>query len=202
MATDSTPATVLIVEDEVDLADLYAAWLGDDYQVRTAYSGSAALEALDEAVDVVLLDRRMPGLSGDEVLATIREEGLDCRVVIVSAVTPDFDVIGMGFDDYLTKPVNSDELHDAVDRMLARSEYDEAVRELQQLVATRSALETQYTAAELEQSEEFQALSDRIDARQAEASDAIEEFGEADFEAAFRDLEADGPDDSTGFDGD
>ncbi|TKX52052.1 response regulator, partial [Halorubrum sp. SS7] len=61
------PPLVLVVEDEPDLADLYAAWLGDEYRVRTAYGGREALDQLDETddeVDAILLDRRMPGLSG------------------------------------------------------------------------------------------------------------------------------------------
>jgi len=105
------PPLVLVVEDEPDLADLYAAWLGDEYRVRTAYGGQEALDELDEAddeVDAILLDRRMPGLSGDEVLAAVRERGIDCRVAMVTAVEPDFDILKMGFDDYLVKPVTSD----------------------------------------------------------------------------------------------
>ncbi len=59
----------------------------------------------------------MPGLSGDEVLKRIREQEMGTRVVMVSAVTPDFDVIGVGFDDYITKPVGEAEIRDVVERM-------------------------------------------------------------------------------------
>ena len=74
----STQPTILVVDDERQLADLYATWVGDDYAVRTAYDGQSALEQADEAVDVVLLDRHMPDLTGDEVLGRIRDRGLDC----------------------------------------------------------------------------------------------------------------------------
>lgn len=102
--TDSEPltGTVLIVEDEQPLADLYAAWLTETYSIRTAYDGEQALDQLDEQVAVVLLDRRMPQLSGDDVLERIRERNYDCHVAMVSGVHPDFDIIEMGFDDYLT----------------------------------------------------------------------------------------------------
>lgn len=80
---------VLVVDDEEDLANLYSQWLSDDYAVRTAYNGEQALERLDETVDVVLLDRRMPGLSGDDALNRIREREYDCRVAMVTAVDPD-----------------------------------------------------------------------------------------------------------------
>lgn len=58
MPKDTRP-TVLIVEDEQALADLYADRLGEAYVVETAYDGREALEQLDEGIDVVLLDRRM-----------------------------------------------------------------------------------------------------------------------------------------------
>lgn len=186
--TESRSATVLVVEDETDLADLYTAWLADMYEVQTAYAGGDALEKLDKSMDVVLLDRRMPSISGDEVLDEIRNQDLNCRVVIVSAVTPDFDVIGMGFDDYLTKPVDADELHGTVERMLARTEYDETMQEYQQLVATRGALETEKSEQELRASDGYANLRDRIADLETVVDASVEEFSDEDFEAAFRDL--------------
>jgi DNA-binding response OmpR family regulator len=60
MAADTEPKRVLIVEDDRDLANLYEMWLVDEYDVRIAYSGEAALERMaDREADVVLLDRRI-----------------------------------------------------------------------------------------------------------------------------------------------
>lgn len=191
-----TPA-VLIVDDEARLADLYAAWLGATYTVQTAYSGEAALRMLDASIDVILLDRRMPDLSGDEVLAELRNQGLDCRVVIVSAVTPDFDVIGMGFDEYLTKPIGADELKDTIERMLGRAEYDEGMHELQQLVATRAALDANKSTVALQTNPEYVTLTERIADLQDEIDATISEFSQDDFEAALHDLTP-GERDSTG----
>lgn len=186
--------TVLIAEDEKGLADLYATWLADSYTVKTAYDGEEAIEKLDESVDVVLLDRRMPGLSGDDVLDHIRTERLDIRVAVVSAVTPDFDVIGMGFDTYLTKPVDEDDLHDTVEQMLRRAEYDETIQEYQQLVATKAALDAQKSDAELRANDEYAELNERTAAVQARVDDLVEDFTPEDFEAAIRDLDPDTPD--------
>lgn len=191
--TNAELPTILIVEDETDLADLYVAWLTDTYEVHTAYNGKDALAKLDDSIDVVLLDRRMPGLSGDDVIVEIREQGLDCRVVIVSGALPDFDIIGMGFDDYLTKPVDVDDLHDAIERMLTRAEYDESLQSLQQLVATKVALEEQKSRAELQASAEYADLQQRIAEVQAEADALVEDFTDEDFEAAVRDLDSDAP---------
>jgi len=56
----SADASVLVVDDERDVADVYALRLSDEFETRTAYSGGAALTPLDDDVDVVLLDRHMP----------------------------------------------------------------------------------------------------------------------------------------------
>ena len=180
--------SVLIVEDKRDLADLYAAWLSDSYAPETVYGGEKALKRLDENIDVVLLDRRMPGVSGDEVLDHIRTEGYDIRVVIVSAVTPDFDVIEMGFDDYLVKPVDSEELQATVERMLARADYDDAMKEFEQMTATKAALEAGKSTAELQENEAYRDLGERLETIRSKVDGVIGGFEKEDFEAAFRDL--------------
>ncbi|GAB7008422.1 HalX domain-containing protein [Halorubrum trueperi] len=185
---------VLVVEDEPDLADLYAAWLGDEYRVRTAYGGQEALDRLDEAddeVDAILLDRRMPGLSGDEVLAAVRERGIDCRVAMVTAVEPDFDILKMGFDDYLVKPVTSDTLRETVEGLLRRGEYDTDVQELFSLTSKKAMLETEKSAGELADNDEYRRLTDRIDELRSKADESLEAVTEGDdFDALFQEFDA------------
>ncbi|MFB6163446.1 MAG: response regulator transcription factor, partial [Halococcoides sp.] len=94
----ATQASVLVVEDERSTAEAYARVLDDEYAVEVATTGEHALELLDESTDVVLLDRRMPGLSGAEVLAEIAERSVDCRVAMVTAVEPGFDSPLHGFE--------------------------------------------------------------------------------------------------------
>lgn len=183
-----TTGTVLIVEDNQALADLMAGWLRDEYTVEVAYNGEAALEIFDSAIDVVLLDRRMPGLSGDEVLESIREQEMGVRVVMVSAVTPDFDVIGMGFDDYITKPVEEDEIRDVVERMQTRERYDETVDGLYRLLQTKAVLENEIAESELQTHDEYRRLVDQIADLQEQADVASAGFEDDDFDAAFRDL--------------
>lgn len=133
-AERSELAEVLVVEDDQSLAELYAEWLAESYDVHTANDGAEALEQLDETIDVVLLDRMMPGLSGGEVLEAIRDTDFDPRVAMVTAVTPDLDVVQMGFDAYLEKPIEAASLRETVDRMLTRAEYDEKLQELFSLI--------------------------------------------------------------------
>ena len=161
----------LVVDDESELADLYELWLVDSYDVATAYGGDEALERVDSATDIVLLDRRMPGVPGDEVLAGIRDRGLDCRVAMVTAVSPDFDVLGMAFDEYLSKPASSDELRAVADRLRRRHEYDETVRRYLALLRKRALLEAEKPSEVLRSNDEYAALVAEIDALEADVGD-------------------------------
>ena len=105
MPPGSDTATVLVVDDEEEVADVYALRLRNEYDTRVAYGGEDALETIDVDVDVVLLDRRMPDIPGDEVLEQIREKGYDCRIIMLTAVDPGLDIVEMPFDEYLCKPV-------------------------------------------------------------------------------------------------
>ncbi|ELY72485.1 response regulator [Natrinema pallidum] len=177
--TIDTPS-VLIVEDEPDLADLYAAWLEDDCDVETVYDGNDALDAIDGSVDVVLLDRRMPGLSGDTVLDTIRERGLDCRVAMVTAVEPDFDIIRLGFDDYLVKPVSKGELVDIIDQLQLRASYNEKLQEFFALASKKALLDDQKTDAQRKSSQEYAELRDRLAVLRVQVNDTMQSLFEQD----------------------
>ncbi len=171
--TGSETPVVLIVEDEPDVAETYNLWLADDYDVRMAGSGDEGLAELDDEVDVVLLDRMMPGLSGDEVLERIRERGLDCRVAMVTAVEPDFDILEMGFDAYLCKPIRSQQLHETVENLLERSTYDDLLQEYYSLVEKQATLEATKSSAELADNEEYLELRERVDELEADLSDTL-----------------------------
>ena len=185
---DAAP-TVLIVEDEPDLADLYDAWLSERFPTRVAYEGEAALEALGPDVDVVLLDRRIPDLPGDAVLERIRERGIDCRVAMVTAVTPDEDIIEMGFDDYLVKPVSKEELHEVVERLHRRSTHTEDVRDLFALASKKAVLDAESSAADRAESEAYSDLADQLEEKTRAMEANLSDLEHEDFEALFYDLE-------------
>jgi DNA-binding response OmpR family regulator len=178
--------TILIVDDESAVTDVYAAHLEDEYDVRTAYGGEEALEKLDDAVEAVLLDRRMPGMSGDEVLEHIREEGYDIRVAMVTAVDPDFDILGMGFDDYVVKPVSRDDLYDTVEKLLQYSSYDDTFQEYFSLVSKRAALQVSKSQSALETNEEYEELTERIEELESELDETTMDLEDDDFGALFR----------------
>jgi DNA-binding response OmpR family regulator len=187
---DDTP-TVLIVDDEEDVVDIYELSLSREYDVRTAYDGTEALQQVDETVNAVLLDRRMPGLSGDEVLAEIRSRGIDVRVAMVTAVDPDFDVVEMGFDAYLTKPVGDDELHETVEELLELAAYDDRSKELFAIAEKMALLETRKAKAELAGSDEYE----RLERRRAELEAQDTEMDAEGFRKAFSGLSGGNVDD-------
>ncbi|MDF1489602.1 response regulator transcription factor [Tessaracoccus caeni] len=100
---------VLIVEDEVDLAETLADGLrAEGYLVDMAHDGAAALVKMGQAdVDIMLLDRDLPMLSGDAVCRVLREQAHPVRILMLTASgSLDDRVTGLdlGADDYLAKP--------------------------------------------------------------------------------------------------
>ncbi|MFB6096183.1 MAG: response regulator [Haloferacaceae archaeon] len=180
--------TILVVDDEETVAEVYAAWLSDRYDVRTATDGEEALEEMDTAVDVVLLDRRMPRLSGEEVLEHIREEGYGASVAMVTAVDPDFDVVEMPFDEYLTKPVSREELSETVQKLVTLASFDEAVRDEFALARKRAALESEKPRSELEDNPEYEALTARHENAKDAVEETVDEMDDQLFRAALSDL--------------
>lgn len=170
---EASDPVVLVVEDEPDVGETYRLWLADRYEVRAASDGDEAVAQLDDTIDVVLLDRMMPGRSGDEVLEYIRDEELDCRVAMVTAVDPDFDILDMGFDTYLSKPVDRGELEATVSTLLERSTYDALLQEYYGLVETRATLEATKTRSELAASEEYSRLKSRIEELRGELAETL-----------------------------
>ena len=185
------PPTVLVVDDEPHVADAYAAQLESEFIVSTAYSGQEALDKLDASVDIVLLDRRMPGISGDKVLTKIRERDLQVRVAMVTAVDPDFDIIEMPFDDYVIKPVSRDDLFETINRLLTCSEYEDQLRRYYALTAKHATLLANKLESELADSERFQRLEEEMHETRETLDQTVASFDDADFVAAFRDLDED-----------
>lgn len=183
----SSKPTVLVVDDEHEIADLYARWLEDDYEVLVAYTGQEALDELDERIDVVLLDRRIPDLHGDEVLEHINEQDLDCWVAMVTAVEPEFDILEMGFDEYLVKPVTGETLRRTVEQLVSRGEYDAGLREHFAAVSKWAVLAAQHTPEELQESSEFEDLEATIDRQRDELDDLVADLSDDDFRKVLRD---------------
>jgi DNA-binding response OmpR family regulator len=187
MSTDNSHS-ILVVDDEPEVADAYALRLQTQgYDVETAYGGEAAIEEVSDEVGVMLLDRRMP-MSGDETLQRIREEGYDVRVIMVTAVVnPDFDIIDMPFDDYLCKPVDKDDLINAIEQQLDAVNYDDSMDEYFRISSKIGVLEAEKSPDELEDSEEYQRLKRKAAEMETDLSEQQDGFN--DMMTAFNDIE-------------
>ena len=116
---------ILIVEDEETIADLEKDYLElSGFEVEVANDGETGLEkALKDEYSLFILDLMLPGVDGFEICKKIREEK-NTPIIMVSAKKDDIDKIrglGLGADDYMTKPVNLDEMVLRVRALLRRS---------------------------------------------------------------------------------
>ena len=117
---------ILIVEDEIAIADLEKDYLElSGFEVETENSGDTGLKrSLEEEFDLIILDLMLPEVDGFEICRQIREKK-NVPIVMVSAKKDDIDKIrglGLGADDYMTKPFSPSELVARVKAHLARYE--------------------------------------------------------------------------------
>ena len=123
--TDPLTGRVLVVDDEVDLAELVAEYLRKaGLEVAVRHDGTEAVAAVREYVpDVLVLDLGLPGIDGIEVCRQVRTFS-DCHVLMLTARDDEVDkIVGLsvGADDYVTKPFSPRELVARVQAMLRRA---------------------------------------------------------------------------------
>ena len=137
---------LVIVDDEEAQRTVLAGFLRKRrFRVTTATSADEALRvAASETVDLVLTDMRMPGKSGVELLDALRRLNPDIGVVVMTAfgtVASAVDAMKRGASDYLTKPVDLDELELVVARVLGQRALESENRELRQALESRYRLQ-------------------------------------------------------------
>ena len=170
------PARILVVDDEIEIAESLTDFLmrKEGFQVKMAHDGQQAIAYLESAiggaaeVDLVLLDMRMPGLSGLEVLDWIRRHP-DLRytrvVLLTAAASNDEKVqaLSAGADDYITKPYYMQELLARVKTILRTQQLEKQLhRQSRQLAALNRI--SQAVAATLETSQVYATAVRGVDA--------------------------------------
>jgi CheY-like chemotaxis protein len=123
------PGSILLVDDFEDGLEMYAEYLTfRGYRVIAARNGSEAIHlARLHRPDVILLDIRMPGMTGTDVLRTLRSDRSFAGVPIIALTAHALDkerveALDAGFDDLIPKPCIPDQLVLAVERILATAE--------------------------------------------------------------------------------
>lgn len=194
--TDSTTSnpTVLLVDDDTALLEVFTAYLEPEYTVRSTTNGHEAVEILKQhpTITAVLLDRAMPQLNGKEVLNKIREQNISCRVAMVTGIDPEMDIIDMEFDAYLTKPVDKSILKQTVAELQDRSEHCEQVHTYSQAITQLETLQSEFTIGELETRPEYRELKQTISELESEL-DERDLSTHNEFEQALSDIETISP---------
>jgi DNA-binding NtrC family response regulator len=114
---------ILVVDDEKNILVVIKKALETDFdKITTVETAEKAIELLDKnQYDIVITDLKLPGLSGIDLLKTIREKNLDTDVIIITAfatTSSAIDALKLGAADYLQKPFNIDELRIVVNNIL------------------------------------------------------------------------------------
>jgi DNA-binding NtrC family response regulator len=139
------PKTVLIVDDDEGMRDTLTAILKRDYRVLKVASGEAALPVMNrEDVDLILLDVRLPGISGFEVLRIVRENYSLVEVIMISAITDvetAVQAMKHGAYHYITKEFDYDQLRSLVRNASERQDLNRQVMMLSAQVADQTERE-------------------------------------------------------------
>ncbi len=142
----SLSTSIMIVDDEETICEALAAWFAKDgFQVETAFSGFNALERIQEkAFDIYLLDIKMPGMDGIELLSRLKEKQPDAMVIMITAhgsIQTAVEAMKLGASDYLCKPFDPDELSLLMERVMAtKALQDENLALREQLMDHQDSL--------------------------------------------------------------
>jgi DNA-binding NtrC family response regulator len=140
-------ANILIVDDELVMRESLAGWLErDGHYVRTASGGEEALAVFKEKhFDILLVDIKMEGISGLDVLKSIKENETDTAVVMITAygsIATAIEAMKNGAHDYLLKPFDPDELGVLIDKILKSQAQNRENQYLREQVKERSRFES------------------------------------------------------------
>lgn len=119
---------ILVVDDEPKIAEAVSSFLeSKGYSVFSAENGSQALDIFEkEKIAFVILDLMMPDISGEEVCRIIRKKSR-VPIIMLTAKSDESNLLeglGLGADDYMTKPFSLKELHARIEAVLRRSKED------------------------------------------------------------------------------
>lgn len=113
---------VLIVDDDPRQVELLSSWLSAEYDVVTATDGNAAREALDESIDVAILDRHLPDTTGEKIVENARQAGISPPTGFLSSADVSVSATELPADLLLSKPTTRDRVLEAVNTLYRMNE--------------------------------------------------------------------------------
>ena len=113
---------VLIVDDDPRQVELLSSWLSAEYDVVTATDGNAAREALDETIDVAILDRNLPDTTGEKIVENARQAGISPPTGFLSSADVSVSATELPADLLLSKPATRDRVLEAVNTLYRMNE--------------------------------------------------------------------------------
>jgi two-component system, response regulator YesN len=123
------PYNIMLVDDDKDFRNEFTEFF-DEYNIIEAEDGSEALEILNKIniIDIVILDIRMPGLKGTEVLAEIKKINPELYTIILTGYSTEdtaIEALQAHADDYILKPVNLKKFKEKINKLLNKTRYSE-----------------------------------------------------------------------------
>ncbi|MFC7230121.1 winged helix-turn-helix transcriptional regulator (plasmid) [Salinirubellus salinus] len=122
---------VLVVDDDPRQVELLSSWLGTEYEVVTATDGDSARKALDDSIDVAIIDRHLPDMTGDQIVENARRVGICPPTAFLSSADVSVAATELPVDMLLSKPAKHDELLDAVNLLYRMNELSALGRKIQ-----------------------------------------------------------------------
>ena len=138
---------IMVVDDELIIRESLAGWLErDGHHVETADSGEAALKKLtNEQFDILLVDIKMEGMSGLDLLRVVNEQGLDTAVVMITAygsISTAIEAMKSGAVEYLLKPFDPEEIGVLIEKIISRQAQEKENLYLREEVKARTRFES------------------------------------------------------------
>lgn len=175
---------VLLVENDPELVERHAEWLEAEYAVRTAIDGETALERFDADVDVVLLDRQLPDMSGGGLIGRIRTREGDPAIGMLVGREPDRRVRQLDVDEFAVTPLDRGAFQTLAAQLDRRRAVDEAIEAYLSLLDRKHELESRADTADIDADTDYRAVSGELFARRRQLESLLDRLQGADDDAA------------------
>jgi rubrerythrin len=190
--SDEEPVpTVLIAEGNETRHELYTTWIADGPAVRTADRADEAIDELDDDIAVAVVGHDVQG-DRQNLRNRIYAIAPYCRVAlcVYPCVDPSIDA-----DEVIEIPTSRSEFRSVIGRLVRRREYDRTIEQYYLARLREAVLEGNHTETELAVHEEYDSITDRVNALQERLAEITAGLTDEDFRSIFAEIEQRGPSD-------